>query len=271
MKLAMIQLLVKNSPEENIAPIKNLLKEAKALGADIAVLPEMCACPYENDAFVGYAMEKNHPFLLQLAAAAKENGLFLVAGSIPEKFQDKIYNTSYVFDPEGKTCAKHRKVHLFDINVEGGQYFMESHTFPPGHNMTAFETPWGKMGLCICYDIRFPEFSRLMTLAGVKGLIVPAAFNMTTGPAHWELTFRARALDNQFFVAGVAPARDKNASYLSWGHSISVDPWGHILAQRDETPGITLVEWDMNKLEKIRNELPLLKHLRKDLYDIVTP
>ncbi len=268
MKLSLIQLKTAAAPEQNIARILPLLKQAKAKGADMAVLPEMCACPYENAAFVRYAMELDAPFLQELGAAAKELGLYLVAGSVPEKCKNKIYNTSVVFDSKGHRTAFHRKMHLFDINIEGGQYFMESDTFTPGEWLTTFPTPWGRFGLMICYDIRFPELARLLVLEGADAVIVPAAFNMTTGPAHWELSFRARALDNQIFMAGCAPARDTNASYHSWGHSIVTDPWGTVLGQLEEKEDILTVELDFSKVEKVRRELPLLKHRRTDLYGI---
>ncbi|MBR3458092.1 MAG: hypothetical protein IKH16_08065, partial [Selenomonadaceae bacterium] len=128
-------------------------------------------------------------------------------------------------------------------------------------------TPWGRFGVMICYDIRFPELSRILALyEDVQAILVPAAFNMTTGPAHWELSFRARALDNQVFMAGCAPARDINASYHAWGHSIVTDPWGSVVAQLDEKERILTVELDFAKVDKIRKELPLLAHRRKDLY-----
>ena len=268
MKLSLIQMKTAATPEENIPKIRPLLAKAKAEGADMAVLPEMCACPYENAAFTRYAMEPDAFFLRTLAEEAKSLGLYLVAGSVPEKCGDQIYNTSFVFDDEGRRIAFHRKIHLFDINIEGGQYFMESDTFALGKQLTVFDTPWGRFGLMICYDIRFPELARLLVLEGVQAIIVPAAFNMTTGPDHWELSFRARALDNQIYMAGCAPARDLGASYHSWGHSIVTDPWGTVLGQLDEKEGILTAELNFSRVEKIRQELPLLKHRRTDLYGL---
>lgn len=271
MKVSLLQMKTAPTPEENIIKIKSMLKEAKAAGADMAVLPEMCCCPYENSAFVQFAMPSNSPFLTEIAQQAKELGLYIVAGSVPEADGKKIYNTSFVYDPDGYCIAKHRKVHLFDINVKGGQYFMESDTFTPGKDVTTFDTPWGRFGVIICYDIRFPELSRLTAYnpdpySKTIGIIVPAAFNMTTGPAHWELSFRMRALDQQIYMLGCAPARDANASYTAWGHSIVTDPWGTVVEQMDETEGILTVELDVEKVEKIREQLPLLKHNRTDLY-----
>ena len=271
MKVSLIQLKTAPTPAENIIRIRELLQKAKAEGAEIAVLPEMCCCPYENSAFVRYAMAADAPFLQALAAYAKELELYLVAGSVPLAEEGKIYNASFVYDPNGDCVAVHRKMHLFDINVTGGQSFMESDTFTPGDEVTTFQTPWGKFGVMICYDIRFPELSRLLALDGVRAIFVPAAFNLTTGPAHWELSFRMRALDNQVFMIGCAPARDMDAAYHAWGHSIVTDPWGSVVEQLDEKEGILTVELDLSRVEDIREQLPLLKHRRTDIYKIVRP
>lgn len=276
MKLSLLQMKPLAAPEENLRKIKMMLQKARTAGADMAVLPEMCCCPYENDAFRRYAMPANAPFLKELAETARELGIYLVAGSVPELEGKKIYNSSFVYNPKGECIARHRKVHLFDINVEGGQYFMESDTFTPGKEITSFRTPWGRFGLMICYDIRFPEMARLTAwnpdpFSRTNAIIVPAAFNMTTGPAHWEISFRMRALDQQVFMIGCAPARDINSSYHAWGHSIVTDPWGSVVEQLDETEGILTVELDFEKVEKVREQLPLLKHRRTDLYLLESP
>ena len=269
MKVSLLQMKTAATPAENIVKIRKMLQQAKAEGADIAILPEMCCCPYENSAFVEFAMPFDDPFLKGIAQAAKEFGLYIVAGSVPLASEGKIYNASFVYNDKGEAIAKHRKTHLFDINVEGGQHFMESDTFTAGKDVTAFNTPWGKMGLIICYDIRFPELSRLLTLfEGVQAIFVPAAFNMTTGPAHWELSFRMRALDNQVFMIGCAPARDMESSYTAWGHSIVTDPWGAVVGQMDETEGILTVELDMDRVKTVRQQLPLLEHFRADMYQV---
>ena len=268
MKVSLLQMKTAATPAENIVKIKTMLRQAKAKGADMAVLPEMCCCPYENSAFVQFAMKWDDPFLMEIAETAKELGLYVVAGSVPLSSKGKIYNASFVYNDKGNQIALHRKTHLFDINVPGGQYFMESDTFTAGKDVTAFNTPWGKMGLMICYDIRFPELSRLLALEGVQAIFVPAAFNMTTGPAHWEMSFRMRALDNQVFMIGCAPARDMESSYTAWGHSMAADPWGAVIGQMDETEGILTVELDMARVDTVRQQLPLLKHRRTDMYDV---
>lgn len=266
MKIALIQMKVGATPKENLAHAAQLVKEAAQAGAELVSLPEMFCCPYETPNFPKFAEAEGGPFHQSLAALAKEAGVYLIAGSVPEDEEGKTYNTSYVFDPAGKCIAKHRKIHLFDINIAGGQKFMESETLTAGSRPTVFDTPWGKMGLCICYDIRFPELARLLALEGAKAIFIPAAFNMTTGPAHWELSFRARALDNQVYMAGCAPARDLTASYHSWGHSIVTNPWGEVMAQLEEGEGILYEELDFAREDAIREQLPLLKHRRTDLY-----
>lgn len=267
LKVMALQMNVVDNIEENIKYIK---KELENLSEDIdlIVLPEMFICPYDNESFVKYREEEGGHTWNILSELAKEHGIYIVAGSVAEEAADKIYNTSYVFDKYGRQIAKHRKIHLFDIDIEGGQSFKESDTFDSGDEITVFDTEFGKIGLCICYDIRFPELFRLMVDRGAKLIIVPAAFNMTTGPKHWELLFRARAVDNQVYTLGVCASRNSSATYVAWGHSILVSPFGDIIEELGHEEGLFVGELDMKLLEKVRNELPLLKHRRSDLYTL---
>ena len=194
--------------------------------------------------------------------------MYVVGGSIPELADGKVYNTSFVHGPDGRQLAKHRKAHLFDIQVEGGQQFRESDTLSPGNAVTTFETPFGTMGLCICFDLRFEELARCMCLRGAKVLFVPAAFNMTTGPAHWELLFRQRAVDNQCFTVGVSPARDTAASYVAYGNSMAVDPWGTVLCRAGAGEEILYADLDFARMEAVRQQLPILSARRTDLYEV---
>lgn len=265
---ALLQTRVYDNKEKNIDNAVKLIERVSKEGADIAVLPEMFCCPYDNSYFRAFVEEEGGPAYRAVSNAAKESGVYVVAGTMPELEDDMVYNTSYVFDRNGKQAAKHRKMHLFDIDIEGGQYFKESDTLTPGRNVTVFDTEFCKIGLAVCYDIRFPELSRLMAAEGAEVIIVPGAFNMTTGPAHWELTFRARALDNQVYTIGVAPARDLDASYHSYGNSLVASPWGNVVNIMDEMEGYIIQEIDLNYVKEVRNELPLLKHLRKDIYTL---
>lgn len=268
-KIAAIQMSTVADKMENVRTVKTYLEKIKDENPDFVILPEMFCCPYQTENFPIYAEKEGGPVWQQLSGYAKQYGIYLIGGSMPEKdAEGNVYNTSYIFDREGKQIGKHRKVHLFDIDVKGGQTFKESDTLTAGDSNTVFDTEFGKIGVMLCFDIRFPELSRMMVNDGAKVIFVPAAFNMTTGPAHWELSFRTRALDNQIYMVGCAPARDVSAGYISWGHSIVTDPWGRVIDMLDEKKGILLAELDMDYEEQVREELPLLKSRRKDIYQL---
>lgn len=269
MKIALIQMPVVPSKEENLCKAREMAETAKAKGADALVLPEMFCCPYQNRYFREYAEEERGKIWHCLSEIARDLQVLLIGGSMPEKCGDAIYNTCYVFDETGKQIARHRKVHLFDVDIQGGQHFRESDTFTPGNEITVFDSAFGRFGVMICFDIRFPELSRLMMLKGAQAVFVPAAFNMTTGPAHWELSFRQRALDNQFFMAGCAPARDASASYVSYANSIVTGPWGNVLERAGEREEILLAELDFSESERVRAQLPLIPARRTDLYAVL--
>ena len=268
MRVALIQMPVTADKEQNIKTACRKLREAAAAGADIAVLPEMFCCPYDNACFRAYGEEEGGPAQRALAASAAELGIYVVGGSLPELSGERVYNTSFVYGRQGEVLARHRKAHLFDIDVEGGQHFRESDTLSPGNQVTTFETAFGVMGLCICFDLRFEELARCMCLRGARCLFVPAAFNMTTGPAHWELLFRQRAVDGQCFTVGVSPARDEGASYVAYGHSIAVDPWGTVLCQAGAEEAALYADLDLGKISAVRSQLPILSARRTDLYEV---
>ncbi|SCH42933.1 (R)-stereoselective amidase [uncultured Clostridium sp.] len=266
-KIATIQMLVEKDKVKNLEKADKFIRKSAKDYADIVVLPEMFSCPYDKSNFSLYAEKEGDMSYSLLSKIAKKNNIYLVAGSIPEKDDNgNLFNTSYVFDHLGNKIAKHRKAHLFDIDMENGQSFKESDTLDAGDKATVFDTKFGKIGLCICYDFRFPELSRLMVDNGAKAIIVPAAFNMSTGPAHWELLFRSRAVDNQVYTIGCAPARDYNASYISYANSIVVSPFGEVISHMNEEEGYSICSIDFDYVNKIRNELPLLAQRRLDIY-----
>ena len=240
MQLAQMQMAVTADKVENLRHAEALLASVK--GADMAVLPEMFCCPYDNGCFRAYGEAAGGAAYQMLSRAAAENHLWVVGGSIPELDGGRVYNTSYVFAPDGRCAARHRKMHLFDIDVDGGQRFRESDTLTAGDDVTALE--------------------------GARVLLAPAAFNMTTGPAHWELLFRQRAVDNQLFTVGVSPARDEAASYVAWGHSIVCDPWGAVLHQCGAGEEVAVTELDMAQVSAVRRQLPILSARRTDIYEI---
>lgn len=267
-KVALIQMSVEDNKNNNLFKVSNLIDKVCSYKPDIVILPEMFSCPYNSSKFPIYAEEKGGYIYNYLSNLAKNNKIYLIGGSIPEKNNDKTYNTSYVFNRNGENIATHRKIHLFDIDIKNKQRFKESESLTGGNEITVFDTEFCKIGLCICYDFRFPELSRLMVDKGAKIIIVPASFNMTTGPAHWDILFKSRAIDNQVYTIGCSTARDYNSSYVSYGHSLIVSPFGDTLNQLSYKEGFIISIIDLDYVDKIREELPLLEHRRKDLYEL---
>ena len=265
-KAGLCQIMVTDNKEKNIETAAGMLKEAASNGAEILALPEIWNCPYSTDYFADFSEPEGTGTYSFLSDMAKELGVYIVGRSIPENDNGKIYNTSYTFDRSGNLIGKHRKAHLFDVDVEGGIRFMESDVFTPGDEVTVFDTDLGRIGVGICFDVRFPEPFRRMALEGAEMIILPAAFNMTTGPAHWEISMRTRALDNQVFFAAISPARDMEGPYNAWGHTCAVSPWGDVITMADETPQIVYAEFTEKRLREVREQLPLLKSRRPELY-----
>lgn len=224
---------------------------------DIVVLPEMFNCPYQTDLFPDYAEEIGGETTIFLSSLAAQHGVYLVGGSIPERCGGQIFNTCLVFDRKGEQILHYRKRHLFDVDIEGGQVFHESDTLTPGTFDGLFQTEFGPMGVMVCFDVRFPELAASLAERGAGIIFVPASFNMTTGPAHWELLFRARAVDDQCYMIGCSSACDHDHSYHSYGHSIAVSPWGTVLGQLDDEVGRLRVCVDLDEIERMHGQIPL--------------
>ncbi|XP_067157439.1 omega-amidase NIT2 isoform X2 [Apteryx mantelli] len=242
-RLALIQLQVSAVKSDNLQRACGLVKEASAKGAKVVALPECFNSPYGTQYFKEYAEKIPGESTQKLSEVAKECSIYLVGGSIPEEDGGKLYNTCTVFGPDGAMLAKHRKIHLFDINVPGKIQFKESETLSPGNSFSMFDTR-------------------------CQLLIYPGAFNLTTGPAHWELLQRGRAVDNQVYVATVSPARDEKASYVAWGHSTVVNPWGEVIAKAGTEETVLYTDIDLKKLAEIRQQIPILSQKRYDLYGV---
>ena len=232
-KLAVCQIRTEVDQDETLAKAGRMVREAAENGAEVVAFPEMFNCPYSNKYFRPYAAQGHEKTVALLSRWAEENGVLLVGGSIPETEDGRIYNTCFVFDEHGREIARHRKVHLFDVDIPGMR-FSESATFTPGDKVTVFDTKFGKMGAAVCFDVRFPEIFRAMAVRGAQVIFLPAQFNMKTGPSHWEMTLRSRAVDNELFVVGAAAARYVGFDYECWGHSAVADPFGTIIAECDE-------------------------------------
>ena len=265
--LAICQMKIDKEKNINLSRAERLIRKASDQQCpDIIILPEMFNCPYDYNYFDRYAESFPGETTELLSSLAKELGIYIIGGSIPEAYDGKLFNTSYTFDRNGKMIAKHRKAHLFDVNIENGISFKESKYMTPGDRVTVFDTEFCRTGIAICYDMRFPEFIRKMTLAGARLIIVPAAFNMTTGPAHWHITARVRALDNQTYFVCASPARDTSSHYIAYGHSLIVDPWGQIISEAGKDETIIHGKIDLEEITRIRSELPLIKHRRPEIY-----
>jgi len=280
-KLALVQLATGASKKDNLASARNKVLEASRAGAKIIVLPECFNSPYGTQFFPKYAetllpsppSESQSETFHALSKLAAEAKAYLVGGSIPEYETDskKYYNTSLTFDPEGKLLATHRKVHLFDIDIPGKISFHESEVLSPGNKVTLIDLPeYGRIGLAICYDVRFPELATIAARSGAFLLLYPGAFNLTTGKLHWELQARARAMDNQVYVGLCSPARDMESTYNAWGHSMVVNPNAEIMVEADENEGVVYADLTNEKIEETRKGIPIYGQRRFDVYPDVS-
>uniref|UniRef100_A0A7S0MVI9 CN hydrolase domain-containing protein n=1 Tax=Pyramimonas obovata TaxID=1411642 RepID=A0A7S0MVI9_9CHLO len=268
-KVGLCQLKVGTNKAQNILGAEAAIREAASKGAKLVVLPEMWNCPYSNESFPEYAEEIDlgeSPSAMMLSNVARELGVVVVGGSIPERQGDRLYNTCCVYNTEGTLLAKHRKTHLFDIDIPGQITFKESDTLTQGEAGTVVDTEVGRLGIGICFDVRFPELAAVYAARGASMLIYPGAFNMVTGPLHWQLLHQARAVDNQLYVACCSPARNPDSSYRAWGHSMVIGPFAEILASCESDPEIILADIDPAQIDTRRTNMPLAYQRRADLY-----
>ena len=266
-KLALCQNTAREDRWETLAAVERMFREAADQGADFVVLPEMFLCPYAARSFQAEAILGHEEVTARLAALARQLHLYVVGGSIPEMEDHCCYNTCFVFDREGRQIARHRKAHLYDADVLG-MHVRESASFLPGDAVTVFDTEFGPMGVAVCYDLRFPEMFRAMVRRGAQVVFVPAQFNLSSGPKHWDLLLRARAVDYQIFLAGAQAARNEAVRYQCWGHSAVYDPAGVCLARAGEGEEILCAELDLTRIEAERALLPVSKALRRELYTV---
>ena len=268
-KLACCQMNVVDDKEKNIEHAIELVRKASSNGAKLITLPEMFNTPYDNAKFVENAeKEEDSPTLAAMCHVAEDEKVYLQAGSIAEYDEGKIYNTAYLIDDKGKIIAKHRKMHMFDIDTDNLK-FTESDTLSPGNTVTTVNTPFATISLAICYDIRFSELWTLMNKNDSDIILLPGAFNRTTGPLHWETLIRARAIDNQAFVVATSPSQVENPYYVAWGHSMIVDAWGKVLANACEKEEILYADISPESVRSVREQIPILKNKRVDVYETI--
>lgn len=261
MKIAAIQMVSGTDLENNIVRAYQLLCQAKQQGAQLAALPEYWPIMGRRDGDkLTCAEEFGHGRIQDfLSQTAQQLGITIVAGTIPLRspVTDKIFNSCLVFDGKGMVIGRYDKIHLFGFH-QGEENYQESNTIAPGSEVVCVDTEVGKIGLGICYDLRFPELFRQM--GACDCLILPAAFTYTTGQAHWEILLRARAIENQCYVLAAAQGGLHENGRRTWGHSMLIDPWGKVLECLDEGEGVISTELDLAAMAKIRNNLPALAH-----------
>lgn len=257
------------SVSENLAFIESQLKQLsfEAGVEQLVVLPECCLLfGGQESEQRQYAVDEAHSQLKQaLADLAKQYKVVLVAGSIPILAEDeRIYNRCYVFDHDGNVLSHYDKLHLFDVEVsDGTQQYRESDAFCPGKHISVVDTPFGKLGLAICYDLRFADLFRALREAGAEIIVLPAAFTKVTGAAHWQVLLQARAIETQCFVLAAAQWGQHNGgSRETWGQSMMISPWGNVIADKPSGTGWLSAKLDMSELQQVRMKMPIINHHR---------
>jgi predicted amidohydrolase len=267
-RIAAVQMTSTQDIQENLATAKKWVKEAAHQGAKLVVLPEMFALMAMDQMEKIKAAELFGKGVIQdfLADLAKQNKIWLVAGTIPilvDSASHKAHAACLVFNEEGQLMGRYDKIHLFDVDLAGtSESYQESKVITAGKNLTVIKTPFGKLGIAVCYDIRFPEMFRLMHEQGVEIVALPAAFTFTTGSVHWDILVRARAIENQVYMIAAGQTGVHPNNRKTYGHSMIVDPWGAIKASLPVEQGIIVADIDLNFLKKMRSEFPVLSHRR---------
>jgi predicted amidohydrolase len=249
----------------NEAQVFGLLEEAAGAGVDLAALPEVWPCQGSAEQVRAAAEPLDGPRVARLAEIARRHRMWVHGGSVLELAGDRIFNTSVVLDRDGELAATYRKIHLFDADPPGGVPSRESFLYSAGDQLVTLETEFGRAGLSICYDLRFPELYRQLAVQGATILFVPAAFRHETGKDHWDVLVRARAIEDQAFVIAAAQwgtwgpqGRERRMH----GNSLAVDPWGRVLARAPDGVGVTVAELDVAEVGRVREALPALGHRR---------
>jgi predicted amidohydrolase len=271
-KAAMIQMRSGMQPAANVDAAARLIGEAKSAGAGYVQTPEMTnVLESKRERLLAViADEEKDTSLASFRELARKLGIFVHVGSLAIKVgPDRAANRAFLIDPQGEVAARYDKIHMFDVDLAGGESYRESRTYRPGELAVLSDLPWGRLGITICYDLRFPALYRALAEAGATMLTIPSAFTVQTGEAHWHVLMRARAIENGSFVFAAAQAGKHESGRETYGHSLIVDPWGRILAEGGTEPGIVMAEIDMSEVAKARARIPSLEHGRR--FEIVEP
>jgi hypothetical protein len=269
---AMIQMRTGLSPEASLDQASGLIRQAKADGAAYVQTPEMSNLMQENRAAL-FALLKDEEHDASLAAyreLARSLGLFVHVGSLAVRVTpERAANRSFLIDPAGDIVARYDKIHMFDVDLDNGETYRESANYAPGEVAVLADLPWGRLGLSICYDLRFPALYRALAEAGASFITVPAAFTRRTGEAHWHILLRARAIETGCYIFAAAQGGRHENGRETFGHSLIVDPWGTILAEGGTEPGVVLARIDPTKVGSVRRSIPSLQHGRR--FSVIDP
>ena len=271
-RVGLIQMRSTRSPAVNTDAAVKMIGEAKSGGADYVLTPEMTNI-YESSRerlFASIVPEENDTTLATLRELARALGIFIHIGSMAVKTSpDKAANRAFLIDRRGEIVARYDKIHMFDVDLEGGESYRESRSYRPGELAVVSDLPWGRLGITICYDLRFPALYRALAEAGASFLTIPSAFTKQTGEAHWHVLMRARAIENGCFVLAAAQGGDHENGRKTFGHSLVVDPWGRIIAEGGTEPGVIFADIDPAAVSAARGKVPSLQHGRR--FEILEP
>ena len=265
LRVACIQTNSKSDPNVNIKEVSSLICEAKSDGAELITTPEVVGMlePNREKALDKAQAENDHSVLREFRNLSKDLSIWLLIGSISIKLSDsKLANRSFLINPAGQIIARYTKIHMFDVQVNDGSTYKESAIYQPGTSACLAITPWGLVGLTICYDIRFPALYRDLAKAGAGIIFIPSAFTEVTGEAHWHVLQRARAIENGCFIVSAAQTGIHEQKRKTFGHSIIIDPWGNVLAEADKSVGFIIADLNLNLVNEARNKIPSLSHDR---------
>jgi predicted amidohydrolase len=271
-KAAMIQMRSGLTPGANIEAAVRMIGEAKAAGADYVLTPEMTniLAARREQLFAAVVEEEEDASLATLRELAGKLGIYVHIGSLAIKLShDRAVNRSFLIDPKGEIAARYDKIHMFDVDLADGESYRESRNYRPGELAVLADLPWGRLGLTVCYDLRFPALYRALAEAGATMLAIPSAFTKQTGEAHWHVLVRTRAIENGCFVFAAAQGGKHENGRETFGHSLIVDPWGRIIAEGGTEPGVVMAEINPAEVANARARIPSLQHGRR--FEIVEP
>ena len=271
-RVGLVQLRSSRTPTANVAAAVKLIGEAKAAGADYVQTPEMTnILERKREAlFAAIVSEEQDDSLATFRELARTLGLWLHIGSLAIKVSpDKAVNRAFLIDPKGEIAARYDKIHMFDVDLANGESYRESRSYRPGELAVVGDLPWGRLGISVCYDLRFPALYRALAEAGAIFLAIPSAFTQQTGEAHWHVLMRARAIENGSFVFAAAQGGSHEDGRSTYGHSLVVDPWGRVIAEGGAEPAVVMVDVDPGEVAAARSRIPSLQHGRR--FEVIEP